>query len=167
MPKSSLKSALGGLLSSLIGLADSGRHFYWKTVLKSFGEKSRIDRLVVIKRPSQVQIGANVSINSFVHMWASHGITIGNNTLIAAGSILTTQSHDSSALIQGLLYKDTSTGSPINIGDNVWIGSKVTVLPGVTIGDNSIIAAGAVVTKDVPENVIVAGVPAKVIRGLA
>ena len=52
------------------------------------------------------------------------------------------------------------------IGKNVWLGASVTVVPGVTIGDNAVIAAGAVVTKDVPANTIAAGVPAKVIREL-
>ena len=53
---------------------------------------------------------------------------------------------------------------PINIGDNVWIGGSVTIVPGVTIGDDTIIGAGSVVTKDIPANVIAAGVPCKVIR---
>ena len=53
---------------------------------------------------------------------------------------------------------------PIHVGNKVWIGSHVTILPGVTIGDNSIVAAGAVVTHDVPENSIVGGVPAKVLK---
>lgn len=53
---------------------------------------------------------------------------------------------------------------PIHIGKNVWMGANVTILPGVTVGDRAIIAAGAVVTKDVPANKVVAGVPAKVIR---
>lgn len=55
---------------------------------------------------------------------------------------------------------------PIKIGNRVWIGIAATVMPGVTVGDNSIIAAGAVVTKDVPTNCIVAGVPAKIIKNL-
>ena len=55
-------------------------------------------------------------------------------------------------------------GKPVTIGDNVWLGSNVVVCPGVTIGDNAVIGAGSVVTKDVPENVIAAGVPCKVIR---
>ena len=53
---------------------------------------------------------------------------------------------------------------PITVGNNVWFGGSVTVLPGVTIGDNAVIAAGAVVTKDVPANTVMAGVPAKEIR---
>ena len=56
--------------------------------------------------------------------------------------------------------------APVVIGKNVWIGSHVTVLAGVTVGDNSVIAAGAVVTKDVPPSVVVAGVPARVIKKL-
>lgn len=55
---------------------------------------------------------------------------------------------------------------PIHIGNNVWIGSHATILPGVTIHDNAIIAAGAVVTKDVPQDVIVGGVPAKIIKNI-
>ena len=54
--------------------------------------------------------------------------------------------------------------APIVLGRNVWVGSNSTILAGVTIGDNAVVAAGAVVTKDVPDNVIVGGVPAKVIR---
>ena len=54
--------------------------------------------------------------------------------------------------------------APIHIGKNVWIGSHATILPGVTIGDNAIVAAGAVVSKDVPKNAVVGGVPAKMIK---
>jgi maltose O-acetyltransferase len=58
----------------------------------------------------------------------------------------------------------TGYGIPITIGSNVWIGGHCAILPGVTIGDNSIVAAGSVVTKDVPANTIVAGNPAKLLR---
>ncbi|MEG0377159.1 MAG: DapH/DapD/GlmU-related protein, partial [Eubacterium sp.] len=54
--------------------------------------------------------------------------------------------------------------APINIGKKVWIGANATILPGISIGDNAIIAAGAVVTKDVPTNTVAAGVPAKIVR---
>lgn len=67
-----------------------------------------------------------------------------------------------------LTYKERNKGlelaQPIKIGNNIWFGGNVVVTPGVTIGDGSVIAAGSVVTKDVPENSLVAGVPAKVIR---
>lgn len=60
--------------------------------------------------------------------------------------------------------RNTTYPSPVIIGENVWIGSNATILPGVTVGDNSVVAAGAVVTKDVPQNTVVAGVPAKVVK---
>ena len=63
--------------------------------------------------------------------------------------------------------RSTMIPAPIHIGKRVWIGSNATILPGVTIGDGAIVAAGAVVTKDVPENTIVSGVPAKVMRTIS
>lgn len=60
--------------------------------------------------------------------------------------------------------RNTTYASPVTIGENVWIGSSATILPGVTIGNNSVIAAGAVVTKDVPANIVVAGVPTKIVK---
>lgn len=69
-------------------------------------------------------------------------------------------------LNHGLAPEDRQTTypAPITLGKNVWVGSNSTILQGVTIGDNAVIAAGAVVTKDVPENTIVGGVPARIIR---
>ncbi|SHE13303.1 Galactoside O-acetyltransferase [Chlamydia abortus] len=78
---------------------------------------------------------------------------IGMNVTIA------TLNHGLSLEIRNITFP-----SPVVIGKNVWIGSNATILPGVTIGDNSVVAAGAVVTKDVPENTVVAGVLAKVIK---
>ena len=61
-------------------------------------------------------------------------------------------------------HRSDNLPSPVHIGRNVWIGSHATILPGVSIGDNAVVAAGAVVTKDVEPNSIVGGVPAKVLR---
>ncbi len=61
-------------------------------------------------------------------------------------------------------HRQDMNPQPIKIGNNVWIGANSTILPGVTIGDGAIIAAGAVVSKDVPENAVVGGVPAKIIK---
>ena len=82
-----------------------------------------------------------------------------NDTLIGHNVVLATLDHDIDPDKRHLLYP-----APIHIGNKVWIGSGAVITRGVTIGDNSIVAAGAVVTKDVPENIIVAGVPAKVIK---
>ncbi len=89
------------------------------------------------------------------------GIYIGDGALIGHNVVLATLNHAMSPSRRG-----TMVPAPIRIGKNVWIGSNAAILPGVTIGDGAIVAAGAVVTRDVPENAIVGGVPAKVIRHL-
>ena len=88
-------------------------------------------------------------------------ITIGNGVLIGHNVVLSTLNHDPAPARRAWLHP-----APIVIGDRVWIGSNATVLPGVTIGDGAIVAAGAVVTKDVAPNTVVAGVPARLLRPL-
>ena len=88
-------------------------------------------------------------------------ITIGDNVLFGPRVGLYTANHalDPQERVMGGCY-----ARPITIGDNVWIGAGVHIMGGVTIGQNSVIGAGSVITKDIPENVIAAGVPCKVIR---
>jgi galactoside O-acetyltransferase len=108
-----------------------------------------------------------VVINAFVHIWGSGGVELGDDTLVAAHCTITSQTHAADALRRGKLYRDTNLTASVKIGSNVWIGSGAIILPGVTIGDDSIVAAGAVVRSDVPSGVLVAGVPARVVRSLA
>ena len=88
-------------------------------------------------------------------------IEIGDNTLIGPNVTLVTASHPASPILRKDGYQYNKS---VKIGKRVWLGANVTVLPGVTIGDNSIIGAGSVVTKDIPSDVIAFGVPAKVYR---
>ena len=106
-----------------------------------------------------INVGKNVFINSCCCFQDQGGITIGDNTLIGHNVILATLNHDFSPNKRSILHP-----SPIVIGKNVWIGSRATILSGVTIGDGAIVAVGSVVTKNVPSNKVVAGVPAKVIK---
>lgn len=108
-----------------------------------------------------ITIGKNVFINSCCNFQDQGGITIGDDSLIGHKVMLATLNHGFTPEDRGSLYP-----VPIIIGKNVWIGASATLLPGVTIGDNAMIAAGAVVTKDVPQNTVIAGIPAKVIRTL-
>lgn len=106
-----------------------------------------------------IHIGKHVFINMGCKFQDQGGIFIDDGALIGHNVVLATLNH-------ALSPRDRATmvPAPIRIGKRVWIGANATVLPGVTIGDGAIVAAGAVVTKDVPENVIVGGVPAKIMR---
>ena len=106
-----------------------------------------------------IHIGENVFFNSGCRFQDQGGIFIGDNVLIGHNVVLATINHDLNPTNRG-----TNLPAPIHIGNNVWIGANATVLPGVTIGNNAVIAAGAVVTKDVPSDTVVGGVPAKAIR---
>lgn len=106
-----------------------------------------------------ITIGKDVFINSGCHFQDQGGITIGDGSLIGHNVVLATVNHD--------LNPENNRKNhyaPITIGNHVWIGSNATILPGVTIGDWAVVAAGAVVTKDVPPYTVVGGVPAKVLR---
>lgn len=106
-----------------------------------------------------ITIGKDVFINSGCHFQDQGGIEIGDGSLIGHNVVLATINHD-------LDPKNNRKNhyAPIQIGKHVWIGSNATVLAGVTIGDWSVVAAGAVVTKDVPPYTVVGGVPAKVLK---
>ena len=106
-------------------------------------------------------VGKGVFINTGCHFQDQGGITVGDGVLIGHNVVLATLNHAMSPEDRASMIP-----APIRIGKRVWIGANATVLPGVTIGDGSIVAAGAVVTKDVPENTVVAGVPAVPIRHL-
>jgi acetyltransferase-like isoleucine patch superfamily enzyme len=124
-----------------------------------------VDESVIVFPPFYTEFGKNLTLgnNLFINIGCrfqdTGGITIGDGTLIGHGSTLTTLDH----AIDPHQRADMIP-APIQIGSKVWLGASVTVVPGVTIGDGAIVGAGAVVTKDVPANAIVAGVPAKLIR---
>lgn len=120
----------------------------------------------VIETGFQCDIGKNISVGHNFYAGFQFTaldmapITIGDNCMIGPNVGLYTPGHNITPKDRHL----SGHASPIVIGNNVWIGGHSIVLGGVTIGDNSIVAAGSVVTKDVPKNVIMAGNPAKVLR---
>lgn len=109
-----------------------------------------------------ISVGKGVFINACCHFQDQGGITIGDGAQIGHNVVLATLNHEA----EPSRRKITKPG-PITIGENVWIGSNAVVVPGVSIGDGAIVAAGAVVTKDVPPNAVVGGVPARVIKTLS
>jgi acetyltransferase-like isoleucine patch superfamily enzyme len=106
-----------------------------------------------------ITIGKDVFINSGCHFQDQGGIEIGDGALIGHNVVLATINHDLNPR-----KNRKNHYAPIKIGTRVWIGSNATILPGVTIGNYAVVAAGAVVTRDVPAMTIVGGVPAKVLK---
>lgn len=122
------------------------------------GKKSSFLRHVKIYNPSGITIGNNCIINPYVILDGRGAqITIGNNVDIAPQVNIWTMEHDVKS------HNHAYISSPVFIEDNVWIASRATILPGVRICNGAVVAAGSVVTKDVPPMSIVGGVPAKVI----
>jgi acetyltransferase-like isoleucine patch superfamily enzyme len=154
----------------------------------SIGANTLIDDHVILNaagsKSSQITLGARVTIREFAVLeahkgtitigndsfvghhcilYGQGGLWIGNDTMIAAGTTIISSNHNFTN--QGSLYRlqgETSKG--VKIGNNSWLGANCTILDGVTLGDNSVVAAGSVVTKSWPENTLLAGVPAKPLK---
>ncbi|MFV0364602.1 MAG: sugar O-acetyltransferase [Suipraeoptans sp.] len=136
------------------------------TIKKIFGSTGKD---VYVQPGFQCDYGKNIHVgegfltNYNVTILDIAYVHIGDYCMIGPNTIITTVGHPMSPESR---RKKMANSSPIKIGDDVWIGGNCTILPGVTIGNNVIVAAGAVVTKDVPDNCVVAGIPAKKIRTL-
>jgi maltose O-acetyltransferase len=137
------------------------RNYIIKKTLSSCGKNVSFDYGIFIKYPWLVEIGDNVSINRSCSFYPGLKkkckIKIGSNVYIAPNVSFFASGHN-------LVDLEEHTGGDILIGNNVWIGGNAIILPGVKVYDNVVIAAGAVVTKNVKKDAIVAGVPAKIIK---
>lgn len=106
-----------------------------------------------------IHVGENVFINACCHFQDHGGVTLGDGCQIGHNVVFATLNHGLEPADRGTTYP-----APIVLGRNVWVGSNATILQEVTIGDNAVVAAGAVVSRDVPANTIVGGVPARIIK---
>lgn len=138
------------------------RNACFRLLMGKAGKGVFFDHRVYLKFPWLVEMGDNVNVNRgaefYPDFFGRHKVVIGNNVRIAPHVRFHAASHDAS----DLEYRHE--GATITVGDDVWIGAGAVILPGVTVGDRSIVGAGSVVSKDVPPDVVVAGVPAKQIR---
>lgn len=137
------------------------RGWFYRFRLKQCGWATVIDPFVVINGGYGVSIGEYSALNSFVHIWGHGGVTIGNRVMIASHVSIVSVTHDHTA---DSMRFAKPISQPIFINDDVWIGAHVVILPGVTLGEGSVIGAGSVVREDVEPYAIVAGTPARLIR---
>ena len=124
------------------------------------GNNIRYANGVRIVNHRNLYIGKRASFGGNVQLMAYDRIEIGDDCMFAYGVVVDTASHDYTAEVMSQSF----TSSPVKIGNNVWFGINSIVLPGVTIADGVVVAAGAVVADDIPQNAIVGGVPAKIIK---
>ena len=132
-----------------------------RTLLGAAGARPRILPDFHCDNGKNIRVGDDFLANYNVTILDRAAVTIGDGVLIAPGTVITTVNH---ALDPEKRRANVCTALPVTIGNNVWIGANCTILPGVTIGDDAVIAAGAVVRRDVPPRAIVGGVPARVLR---
>lgn len=128
-----------------------------REIFPDMGEGSIVQAPLTAVRPHMVRIGKNVVVMNGCLMMAAGGITIEDKVLIAANVQLISNNHD-------LGDRAVITCRPVRICRNAWIGAGATILPGITVGENAVVGACGVVTKDVAPNTIVAGNPARLIR---
>jgi acetyltransferase-like isoleucine patch superfamily enzyme len=169
-----LRIAISRLRSHVVKL--QGGHIGRKCL---FGHRARIDRPWLVRIGDRTQLEADVWIKvvsddasisigerSFVgrgtEIDVASSVIIGNRVLIAPGVFIVDHAHNIKAGI--LIDEQGCVDAAVSIGDDVWLGTGAVILPGVQIGRGAVIGAGAVVTRNVPENAIVAGIPARIMR---
>lgn len=122
-----------------------------------------INAHVTIAGRANLTVGARTFLNEGIYLDLSEQITIGKDCAIGHQVLFTTATHQ---LAKAGRRAGPAVVRPIVVGDGTWIGSRATILPGVTIGSGSVVGSGAVVTSDIPNNSVYAGVPARLIRAL-
>lgn len=135
------------------------RSYCCKQFLLEVGDNVNIERCAKLETP-YIKLGdnSNIGINCRVH----GTLTIGDNTMMGPDCIIYTTNHQFDRLDMPMCFQGFQDQKPVTIGADVWIGGRVIILPGVTIGKGVIIGAGSVVTKDIPDYAIAAGNPATI-----
>lgn len=128
-----------------------------------FGPRCVIDSDMTLEVTGRLEVGADTVFGHHCTIATRSSVSIGAYCLVAELVSIRDHDHNFKSLDEPTVAQGACV-APVVIGQNVWLGAKVTVLRGVTIGDNAVVGAGAVVTRDVPANAVAAGVPARVLR---
>lgn len=147
----------------IIRIIRSIRRKYWERRLKKCGNNFTCCSGVKIHSAKKIIVGNNVRIGENSYINGLGGLKIGNNVYMGPQIFMWTNNHNYNTPTS-LPFDGTSTNCPITIDDNVWIGARASIIPGVTIGEGAVIAMCSVVTKDVPPCAVVGGNPAKILK---
>ena len=129
-----------------------------------FGSKCVLDRDLTIECTGTLQVGSRTIFGHHCTLAARESVVIGDDCLIAEMVSIRDHNHRFDQLPDIPIREQGFECRPVRIGNNVWLGGKVTVVRGITIGDNAVIGANSVVTRDIPANAVAAGAPARVLR---
>ena len=136
------------------------RGFCGKLMLRACGKNVNIEKDALFSAKVSLGDHSGIGINARIN----GACAIGSHVMMGTDVVVITKNHAFNRLDIPMMEQGFEEERPVNIGNDVWIGDRVIILPGVTVGDGSILAAGAVVTKDVPPYAVVGGVPAQVIK---
>ncbi|WP_435096656.1 sugar O-acetyltransferase [Halarchaeum sp. P4] len=143
--------------------ADDERRRILEELFGSVGEGAHVEAPFRCDYGEQIHVGRDFYANFDCVILDVCRVEFGDDCMLAPGVHIYTATHplDAAERVSGTEY-----GKPVDIGDRVWLGGRAVVNPGVTIGDDAVVGSGAVVTEDVPENVVVQGTPARVVKEL-
>ena len=147
--------------NAIDGTDYEAQYRHLKQMLGAVGERVWIAKTFNCDCGKNIFIGNDFTGNHNLTILDIREVYIGNNVMIGPNTLITTVGHPLSPKGRRQYH---AFAQPVRIGNDVWIGGNVTILPGVTIGTNVVVAAGAVVTEDVPDNTLVGGVPARKIK---
>ena len=150
--------------NAISGTDYEAQYRHLKQMLGAVGERVWIAKTFNCDCGKNIFIGNDFTGNFNLTILDIREVYFGNNVMIEPNTLITTVGHPLSPKGRRRYH---ASSMPVRIGNDVWIGGNVTILPGVTIGNNVVVAAGAVVTKDIPDNTLVGGIPAKKLKDLA